>query len=486
MALLLIKPVPLVNGEATAKPALVFLRRLLYKPFMDSVSVIILAAGNSTRLKSARSKVLHPIAGQPMIDYVLKSARQLKPKSIALVLGHDRASITAHLKDQAKLYFAHQKERRGTAHAAQVGLRALQKAKACGDWVLILNGDVPFLQAATLKQLLKKTASHPLGILSAYLNDPSGYGRIVRGVNGEISAIVEEKNASAQQRSIHEINPGVYLAKQDWLIPALKKIKPNPVNGELYITDLIALAKAEDVGVASHEVDRPEEILGANTREDLAYLNLLKREELAAKHLNAGVGMQAPENVFVDEGVKIGADTFLETGVQLLGNTKVGKGCHIEAGCILKDTSLADGVVLKAYSYLESCRVEQDATIGPFARVRPQSVIGKAAKVGNFVELKKTKLGAGSKASHLSYLGDTLVGQDANIGAGTITCNYDGKNKYQTTIGERVFVGSDTQLVAPVKLGKDAYVGAGTTVTKNVPAGHLVTSRTPQKNRKRK
>lgn len=455
---------------------------------MSSLSIIVLAAGNSTRLKSARSKVLHPVAGRPMIEYVLQTARFLKPSKIALVVGHDRQTVQAYLQEEPGLIFAHQKTRLGTAHAAEVGLKALEKSKgsALSAWVMVLNGDAPLLQPQTLKHLLKKSAKSSLGILTAHLADPSGYGRIIRNAAGEITAIVEEKNANPKQRQIQEINPGVYIVQAAWLKTALKKIKPNPVNQERYITDLLALATQQGLKISSHFLDHSEEILGANTREELALLNLIKREEIIQKHLDAGVGMQAPENIFIDDGVKIGADSFFGSGVQLLGATKVGKHCEIEAGCILKDVVLGDGVNVKAYSYLEECKVERQATLGPFARVRPGSWIGQDAKVGNFVELKKTRLGVGSKANHLSYLGDTVVGKNANIGAGTITCNYDGKKKYRTVMGDGVFVGSDTQLVAPVKLGKGAYVAAGTTVTKDVPAGYLAISRTPQRNLRKK
>ena len=446
---------------------------------MTPLHIIVLAAGNSTRLKSNLTKVMHPIAGRPMIDYVLQVARDLKPEKICMVLGMDREKIVNHLRGQRDLVFAHQKERLGTAHAVQTGLKAL--GNISGE-VVILSGDVPRLRFKTLKDLPQVSSTAPLALLTAVLPNPQGYGRILRDSHGQIFGIVEEKNATPEERQINEVNAGVYRVEAGFLKRAIAKIKKDPIKKEFYLTELVSQAIAEKIPVLSFAVENSQEILGANTRAEMAYLNQLVNQEIVAYHLSQGVGMQDPNTIYIDAMVKLGADTFLGAGVQLLGPTIVGKGCQIEAGSILKNSKIGDEVQVKAYSYLEECVVQSKAVIGPFARLRPETVVAEEAHVGNFVELKKTRLGKGSKANHLSYLGDSIIGAKVNIGAGTITCNYDGKKKYRTTIGDGVFIGSDTQLVAPVKVGKNAYIGAGTTVTKNVPAGSLAVSRVPQKN----
>lgn len=450
---------------------------------MAAPHIIVLAAGDSTRLKSQVTKVMHPLCGRPMIDYVLEAAYSLKPRKIAVVVGNDRTSVLDHLKGRRGLVFAHQKQRLGTAHAVQTGLDALGVSR--GE-IIILSGDVPLLQSDTLKSLCRIKEWAPLAFLTAVLPDPTGYGRVVRDFQGKVIGIVEEKNAGSSERQINEINAGVYRVEAGFLRRALPKIKRDPVKKEYYLTELVTQALAQGRYPQAHSVADAHEVLGANTRAELAYLNQNVRSALAAFHLANGVGMEDPGSVFLDYGVKIGSDSFLGAGVHLKGDTRLGSGVLVEAGCILKNCRIGNGVTLKAYSYLEDCEVLSDAVIGPFARVRPGSIIEGAARVGNFVELKKTRLGRGSKVNHLSYLGDAVVGKDVNVGAGTITCNYDGKRKYATVIADGVFIGSDSQLVAPVKIGKRAYVGAGTTVTKDVPAGALVTSRVPQKNARRR
>lgn len=450
---------------------------------MAAPHIIVLAAGDSTRLKSQVTKVMHPLCGRPMIDYVLEAAYSLKPRKIAVVVGNDRTSVLDHLKGRRGLIFAHQKQRLGTAHAVQTGLDALGVSR--GE-IIILSGDVPLLQSDTLKSLCRIKEWAPLAFLTAVLPDPTGYGRVVRDFQGKVIGIVEEKNAGSSERQINEINAGVYRVEAGFLRRALPKIKRDPVKKEYYLTELVTQALAQGRYPQAHSVADAHEVLGANTRAELAYLNQNVRSALAAFHLANGVGMEDPGSVFLDYGVKIGSDSFLGAGVHLKGDTRLGSGVLVEAGCILKNCRIGNGVTLKAYSYLEDCEVLSDAVIGPFARVRPGSIIEGAARVGNFVELKKTRLGRGSKVNHLSYLGDAVVGKDVNVGAGTITCNYDGKRKYATVIADGVFIGSDSQLVAPVKIGKRAYVGAGTTVTKDVPAGALVTSRVPQKNARRR
>ncbi|MCB1215423.1 MAG: bifunctional UDP-N-acetylglucosamine diphosphorylase/glucosamine-1-phosphate N-acetyltransferase GlmU [Deltaproteobacteria bacterium] len=448
---------------------------------MEPLYIIVLAAGNSTRLKSETTKVLHPILGRPMIGLLLETLRTLKPKKIALVLGHQKEAVQAYLGMTPDLVFAHQSQRFGTGHAALVGLKALKhQAKVKRGKVLIVNGDGPLLTKKTLTRLLKSRA--PLSLLSTKLKDPFGYGRLLRGTKKEVFGIVEEKNATLEQKKIKEINGGVYGVDWNFLEVALKKIPKNPLKGEYYLTDLVHLAVKAKLLVEAFCLENSEELLGANTREDLALLQKVFLKRLIKEHLAKGVGMEDPEQVYLEPGVKVGPDTYLESGVRLSGQTQIGAHCYLEAGSVIQDCRLSDGVRIKAYSYLEASKVDSGSVIGPFAHLRPDNVVGKHCKVGNFVELKKTKLSDGVKAGHLTYLGDSEVGKEVNIGAGTITCNYDGKRKHKTVIGEGVFIGSDTQLVAPVKVGARAYVGAGTTVTEDVPAGALAISRVVQKN----
>ncbi len=446
---------------------------------MQDLSVIVLAAGESTRLKSKTSKLLHPLCGRPLISYVMDTALALKPSKVCLVVGHQRENIEKLFSDSSQVVFAHQTERLGTGHAATIGLKALGNPQGS---VLILNGDVPLLSVQTLKSLIRKARRSALSLATAVLPDPFGYGRILRDAHGDLQGIVEEKNASSQEKQLNEINTGIYLVEAKFLRGSLEKIPKDPLKKEYYLTEIVRLARESHIMPITYIVENIEEILGVNTRSELAHLNQRMRARLAAYHLEQGVGMEDPHTLYLDAGVKIGVDTFLESGVHLKGETRLGLGCHIETGAVLRDCQVGNGVTVKAYSVLEGCRVAQGAVIGPFARVRPETQIGEGARVGNFVELKKTRLGAGAKASHLSYLGDAKIGAGANIGAGTITCNYDGKNKFLTVIGAKAFIGSDTQLVAPVKVGEGAYVGAGTTLTQDVPSGHLALSRVPQKN----
>jgi len=446
---------------------------------MKPLSIIVLAAGNSTRLKSRLTKVMHLLCGRPLIDYVLATARSLRPQKIAMVLGHDRERVETHLGKQKALVFAHQKERRGTAHATQVGLKALGQARG---HAVILSGDVPLLKSETLKRLLRLGAARPLSLVTAVVADPFGYGRILRDGQGRVYGIIEEKNASPEERQINEINAGIYCVDLDFLRKALARIRPDPVKNEYYLTDIVAYAAQQGIPVHTVPAENSHEILGVNTRGELAYLEQIRRQEIAARHLEAGVGMQDPNTVYIDEGVKIGEDSYLGACVHLMGNTKVGKGSRLGFGSIVIDSQIGDGVQLRAYSHLDRCVVKSGAIVGPFSHLRPASVVAEDAHVGNFVELKKTTLGKGSKANHLSYLGDAIIGKGVNVGAGTITCNYDGKNKFITRLDDGVFVGSDTQLVAPVRVGKNAYIGAGTTLTQNVPADALAISRVPQRN----
>lgn len=449
-------------------------------------SVIILAAGNSTRMQSSLTKVLHPVGGMPMIEHVVKAAQSLKPKNICLVLGHQKEKVEEQLASYQNLQFCLQKERLGTGHALSVGLKALKNP---AKKILVLSGDVPLLTAATLKKIIRnqnssKASGDGLTLLSAHLENPYGYGRILRQ-DKKVISIIEEKNANFEQKKISEINAGVYFFDCAWLADNLKKIKRNSLKKEYYLTDLVEIAASQNLPIRSVLLKNFWEILGANTRAELAQLNQIFYQQKNEALLSSGVSLQDPDYTYVEASVKIGQDSYVESGVQLKGNTQIGKEVYLEAGSVLKNCRIGDKVHIRAYSYLEDCSIDSEAIVGPFARVRPGSKVMKAARVGNFVEIKNTQLGKGSKANHLTYLGDCSVQENVNIGAGTITCNYDGKNKFKTQIGAGSFIGSDSQLVAPVKIGKGSYVAAGTTVTQDVPDGKLAIARVPQKNIRR-
>ncbi|MBI2337238.1 MAG: bifunctional UDP-N-acetylglucosamine diphosphorylase/glucosamine-1-phosphate N-acetyltransferase GlmU [Deltaproteobacteria bacterium] len=447
---------------------------------MPSLAGIILAAGDSTRLRSSLTKVLHPVAGLPMIHYPVKQASSLGCVPLVLVVGNQAKDVESVFDKKLKLKFVVQKKRLGTAHAVNAALAKLGAAK--GD-VLILSGDVPLLRSMVLKGFVEQhqVSGASLTLMTTVLPDPTGYGRILRDANGNIVKIIEEVNAQEHEKAINEINGGVYLIKAEWLKKWIPLIKPDPIKKEYYLTEIVNLASLEALLVQSFSVDA-NELLGVNTRAELAYVNKIKRNRRISHWLTHGVGMEDPGSVIIDTTVKIGQDSWLGSQVHLLGQTVIGKGVKIEVGSYLKDVMVQDGAIIKAYSYLESGKIGKNCQVGPFARIRPGTFLQEGSRVGNFVELKNTTLGRDTKANHLSYLGDAKIGARVNVGAGTITCNYDGQKKYPTSIGEGVFIGSDVQLVAPVRVGRDAYVGAGTTVTKNIPPGSLAISRAPQKN----
>ncbi len=446
----------------------------------DKVS-IILAAGDSTRLVSQTTKVLHTVLGKPMLDYVLDLATVLGCTNNYLVIGKNAEQVQAATSTRKNLHYVLQKQRLGTAHAVLQVLPELKKFR--GD-VLILSGDVPLLSKSSLQKfyLAHLRSRSDVSLMTAHLPNPFGYGRILRNQTHSAYAIVEEKNATSEQKQIKEINAGIYWIKSDVLNFLLPQIKKDPIKQEYYLTEILALALKHQFVVNAHVIQDYQEILGVNTRAELAGAQFLARKKLIEKFLISGVTLEDPATFYPEPTIKIASDVTIAAQVHILGKTQIASGVVIEEGCHLKNVKVEAGVQLKAYSYLEDCVVKKNAVIGPFARIRPDSVIGEAARVGNFVELKKTKLGAGAKVNHLSYLGDADIGKNVNVGAGNITCNYDGKNKFKTMIAEGAFLGSDVQMVAPVKIGKNAYVGAGTTVTKNVPADALAISRVQQKN----
>ena len=447
---------------------------------MSDIHVVILAAGQGTRMKSGLPKVLHPLAGRTMIDHVLRTADSLSPSTVTLVVGHQADAVQARLKDRQGLKFALQQPQHGTAHAVQQTEPML--AGHTGTLV-ILSGDVPLLAPATLKRLLDahRTAQAAATVVTAIVERPYGYGRVIR-MAGRIARIVEERDASLAQRKIQEINSGIYAFDLAPLFDALRTIASKNVQGEYYLTDLIAIYRRRRLPVETLIVDNPDEIRGANSRTELAEVSAIVRQKKNEELMAAGVTIVDPATTYIDANVEVGPDTVIHPGVVLEGQTRIGSACEIQAYVRIVDSQIADRVTINNFCLIVGARVADEASVGPFAHLRPETGVGQGAKVGNFVELKKTILGAGSKANHLSYLGDATIGAHVNVGAGTITCNYDGEHKHQTVIEDGAFIGSDTQLIAPVRVGKGAYVAAGSSITNDVPDGALGIARGRQAN----
>ena len=444
------------------------------------LTVLILAAGQGTRLKSKTIKLLHPVAGQPMVTWVARAARALRPSRTIAVVGFQADGVRAALAGLCDA-FALQSEQRGTGHAVTRASAALRGAKGP---LLIVNGDLPNLRPETLRALvaLHRRSKAALSLVTTDVDDPTGYGRIVRDGKGRVARIVEHRDASAAVRALPEINCGIYCADARILLPLLRRLRPDNSQGEYYLTDAVhaLIARRASVSALKHPV--PQEVLGVNTRGELARAGALLYARTAARLQEGGVTLLDPSRTWIDPRASIGRDTTIYPDVIVEGACVLGEDCVVRPGCRLIDVVLGRGVEVKDHSVLQESRVGDGAAVGPFAHLRPGSVLEAGARVGNFVELKKTRMGRGSKASHLAYLGDADIGADCNIGAGTITCNYDGERKHPTTLGAGVFVGSDTQLVAPVTVGAGAYVGAGTTVTEDVPPGALAISRVRQLN----
>ncbi len=447
---------------------------------MTNLHVVILAAGKGTRMKSALPKVLHRVGGVPMIHHVIATARQLQPALITIVVGHQAETLRSTLSEQPGLAFVVQEPQLGTAHALLTTEPSLRGASGT---VLMLSGDVPLLKANTLRALLAhhQNAHAAATILTAMVDDPSGYGRIVR--SGEkIARIVEHRDATDEERRIREINSGIYAFALDGLFDALKEIAAENAQHEYYLPDLVALYRSRDLIVETLIIGDVDELRGINSRSELAAVSRIVRQRKNAELMAAGVTIDDPQTTYIDPDVVIGADTVIHPGVSLEGRTTIGSGCEIHSGTRIVDCQVGDRVVVHNHCVLTDSRLESDCAVGPFAHLRGHAIVSAHARVGNFVELKKTTLGPGSKAMHLAYLGDAQIGAKVNVGAGTITCNYDGVNKNQTTIEDGAFIGSDSQLIAPVTIGKDAYVGSGTTIRENVPAGALAVSAGKQRN----
>jgi bifunctional UDP-N-acetylglucosamine pyrophosphorylase/glucosamine-1-phosphate N-acetyltransferase len=449
---------------------------------MTELHVVILAAGKGTRMKSAVPKVVHPLAGRPLIEHVLRTVSSLNAATTTVVVGHGADEVRAALAGHAGLDFVTQSPQLGTGHALLQAEPVLGRRKGT---VILLYGDVPLLTTGTLVQLLERHRNHRAAatVLTARLADPYGYGRIVRDAAGDITRIVEERDASGEERSITEVNSGIYTLELDSLFDSLRGLATDNSQGEYYLTDLVAAYRRRQRVVETLCIDDPTELRGVNTRLDLAELSRVLFDRTRRSLMLGGVTLEDPLTAFIEADVTIGEDTVIAPGVTLTGRTVIGARCRIHAGVRISDSTIGDDVTVLDHCVITDAAVASAAAIGPLAHLRPGSVVGERARVGNFVELKKTTLGAGSKANHLAYLGDATVGEHVNIGAGVITCNYDGVNKNQTVIGDGVFVGSDSQLIAPVTIGAGAYVAAGSSITHDVPAGALGVSRTPQTNK---
>jgi bifunctional UDP-N-acetylglucosamine pyrophosphorylase/glucosamine-1-phosphate N-acetyltransferase len=443
--------------------------------------VVILAAGKGTRMRSELAKVLHRAGGRPMIEHVVRACQPLKPAQILAVVGHQAdqvAAVVTELDAQTVV----QQPQRGTGHAVQVARRAMRKS---AKLALVVPGDTPLLRAATLAALLDthRRGEAAATILTAELDDPSGYGRIVRDAEGRVQAIVEESAATPEQRAIREVNSSIYCFTLEKLWACLNALRPNNAHRELYLTDAIALLRERNERVLAQTATDAEQILGCNTRAQLADADRILRARKADELMDAGVTIYLPETVVIDPEVTAGPDTVIEPCVQLLGKTRLGARCRVQTGSVLRDTRLDDDATVMAHSILDNSRLGEKASVGPFSRLRPGSDVRAGAHLGNFVEMKNSVIHEGSKAMHLTYLGDSAIGRNSNIGAGTITCNYDGVAKYKTTIGNRVFIGSDVALVAPVRVGDGAYVAAGSTITHNVPPDAMAIARGRQENK---
>jgi bifunctional UDP-N-acetylglucosamine pyrophosphorylase/glucosamine-1-phosphate N-acetyltransferase len=442
--------------------------------------VVILAAGLGTRMKSGLAKALHPLAGQPLVRHVLSVVNDLAPGKIVLVLGHQADAVRAALGD-AQVEVVHQAEQLGTGHAVQQASAAI--AAASGP-VLVLCADTPLLTGNTLKTIIELHAKSraAVTVLTTRMEDPFGYGRVVRDRSG-VRRIVEEKDATPAQKKIREVNSGIYCFDKKFLLSSLTALGRNNAQGEYYLTDTIALAKKQKKKVTALLCSDPTEIMGVNSRFDLSRAEAIMRDRTNRKWMLEGVTMLDPAAVFIGSEVQLGRDVVLYPNIRIEGSTRIGDGCTVYPGSRISDSMLGNNVTIKDFCVIEASSVASGAAIGPFAHLRPKSVIGEKAKIGNFVEVKKSTIGEGSKVSHLSYIGDATIGKNVNLGAGVITCNYDGYDKFPTVIEDDVFVGSDTQLVAPVTIGKGALVAAGATITKDVPADALAISRVPQVNK---
>lgn len=446
---------------------------------LENRYAIILAAGKGTRMKSKLYKVLHPVAGKPMVEHIINRVTETQPKEIVTIVGHGAEMVQEQLGDRSQ--YALQAEQLGTGHAVMQAAQFLEGKKGT---TLVISGDTPLLTAETLDHLIEyhqgKQASAT--ILTANAEDPTGYGRIIRDHVGIVDRIVEQKDATQEEARVQEINTGTYCFDNEMLFNALKKIGTNNAQGEYYLTDIIEILKADGEIVAAYQTDNFEESLGVNDRIALAEANRLMRARINRQHMMNGVSFIDPAATYIDDGVEIGADTVIEAGVQLQGKTKIGEDCLIGAHSRIVDSTIDSGVKIYS-SVIEESIVHNNADIGPYAHLRPQAEIGEQAHIGNFVEVKKAKIGAHTKVGHLTYVGDALLGENINVGCGVVFVNFDGKNKHQTIVGDNSFIGSASNLIAPLKLGAHSITAAGSTITDDVPDEAMGIGRARQVNK---
>ncbi|MDV6316534.1 bifunctional UDP-N-acetylglucosamine diphosphorylase/glucosamine-1-phosphate N-acetyltransferase GlmU [Idiomarina sp. HP20-50] len=439
--------------------------------------VVILAAGKGTRMRSDLPKVLHKVANKPMVEHVIDTARSLKPDAINLIYGHGGDELQQAIAGD-DLTWVEQREQLGTGHAVQQVIPYLQSSEK----VIILYGDVPLLTESTLIKLVTASANTELGLLTMSLAEPTGYGRIVRNERRSVTGIVEQKDANAQQLAINEVNTGIMIADSDKLKAWLSNLSNDNAQKEYYLTDIVAMAADEGVNIATAQPDNAQEVEGANNRQQLASLERALQQRQAEELMTQGVTLIDPARFDCRGKLTAGSDVTIDINAVFEGEVVLGNRVYIEPNCIIKSSVIGDDTVIRANSHIEDAKVARGCKVGPFARLRPGAELADEAQVGNFVEMKKSRLGKGSKASHLTYLGDAQIGDNANIGAGTITCNYDGVNKALTEIGDGAFIGSNSSLVAPVSIGKNATVGAGSVITRTVADEELAVARGKQRN----
>ncbi len=440
---------------------------------------VVLAAGQGTRMKSKLYKVLHPVCGKPMVQHIVDRLKALEIDEIVVVVGHGAGQVKEQLGESVQ--YAFQEKQLGTAHAVMMSTEMLQGKQGI---TVVVTGDTPLIKEETLKRLMEQhiQSGASATILTTVLDDPTGYGRIIRQQDGSVQRIVEHKDASEEERHVQEINTGIFCFDNQKLFTALGQVNNNNVQGEYYLPDVIEILKGQDEVISAYLTADAEDGMGVNDRVQLSQAEQILRKRINEQHMRGGVTIIDPNSTYIEADVVIGADTVLQPGTFLRGKTVIGEDCVIGPQADLKDITVENGVTIQ-YSVISQSQIRKEATIGPFAYIRPNSEVGEKAKVGDFVELKNTRLGNGSKVSHLSYLGDAQIGDDVNVGCGTITVNYDGVHKHKTIIGDHSFIGCNSNLIAPVTVGESAYVAAGSTVTKDVPDGALAIAREKQLNK---
>jgi bifunctional UDP-N-acetylglucosamine pyrophosphorylase/glucosamine-1-phosphate N-acetyltransferase len=440
------------------------------------VSVVVLAAGQGKRMHSDLPKVLQPLAGRPMLAHVLATARELEPAAIHVVYGHGGDEVKAAFASERDLRWTLQSQQLGTGHAVMQALPSIPDTQQ----VLVLLGDVPLVSARTLQRLVTESADGGLALLTAVIDDPTGYGRVIRDEHGVVARIVEEKDATDDERRVNEVNTGLMAFAPGLLRRFLARLDNDNAQGEYYLTDVIGLAVADGTKVQGIVIDSATEVLGINDRAQLAVAERTLQRRMVADLMTRGVTFADPERVDVRGELNVGRDVFVDVGAVFEGKVELGDRVRIGPYTVIESSKLGAGTVVHAHSVISGAESGPDCEIGPFARLRPEARLAKDVKVGNFVEVKKTTIADGSKVNHLTYVGDAEIGSGVNVGAGTITCNYDGANKHKTKIGDRAFIGSGVMLVAPVSVGADATIGAGSTITKDAPAGELTLERSRQ------